>query len=227
MLFRSGRPYLDLADFVHRASVSEPTTEALLLIGAFQGLHPGFNHRDLLLHFGDLKRLNKSPRSKSSSAQLTLHLSPGEIEKSGLKDFTPFEQVRHEITLTGMDISHHLMEFYGEFLNAIGAVRSSEVIKQRSESIILVAGVKVALQTPPVRSGRRVMFLTIDDGYGCNDITFFEDVQGESASLLYSSKLFLIRGAVRRTGSKGVSLRALTAWDLRDSYEQWRNLRNL
>ena len=58
----AGRPYLDLADFVHRASVSEPTTEALLLIGAFQGLHPGFNHRDLLLHFGDRKstRLNSS-----------------------------------------------------------------------------------------------------------------------------------------------------------------------
>ena len=220
-----GRPYSDLADFVYRTTVSEPTIEALILIGAFQSLHPGFNHRDLLLHLGDLKRLNKTVRG--NTAQLSLHLSPGSIEKSGLKDFTPFEKVRHEITLTGMDVSHHLMEFYGEFLNTIGAVRSSEVIKQRSESIILVAGVKVALQTPPVRSGRRVMFLTIDDGYGCNDITFFEDVQNDYASLLYSTKLFLVRGAVRRTGDRGVSLRALSAWDLRDSYEQWRNLRNL
>ena len=71
------------------------------------------------------------------------------------------------------------------------------------------------------------MFLTIDDGYGCNDITFFEDVQADCAALVQSAKLFLIRGAVRRTGEKGVSLRALSAWDLRDSYEQWRNLRNL
>lgn len=227
----AGRPYLDLADFVHRGSASQPVTEALILIGAFQALHPGFNHRDLLLHFGDLTRLNsslqKSSRNKAGTAQMALHLAPSSIEKSGLKDFTSFEKVRHEVAITGMDISHHLMEFYGDFLNAVGAVRSSEVIKQRSDAIILVAGVKVALQTPPVRSSRRVMFLTLDDGYGCNDITFFEDIQAECASLLYGTKLFLVRGAVRRTGAKGVSLRALSAWDLRDSYQQWRNLRNL
>ena len=31
---------------------------------------------------------------------------------------------------------------------------------------VLVAGVKVATQTPPIRSGRRVVFLTLDDGTG-------------------------------------------------------------
>jgi error-prone DNA polymerase len=103
--------------------------------------------------------------------------------------------------ITGMDISHHMLEFYGDFLNHIGAVRSSaDLIHRRAGESVLVAGVKVALQTPPVRSGRRVMFLTLDDGHGCSDITFFEDVQSSCAALLYSSSLFLVKGEVRRTG---------------------------
>jgi error-prone DNA polymerase len=103
-------------------------------------------------------------------------------------------------------------------------VRSSDLIHQRAGSTVLVAGVKVSLQTPPVRSGRRVIFLTIDDSYGCNDITFFEDIQESSAGLLYSSSLFLVRGEIRRTGPRGISIRATKVWELGASYEKWRNL---
>jgi len=217
------RPYSDLADFVHRAGASAPTTKALLLLGAFDELYKGqnLNRRDLLMHLHDL---DKFSRSKSGSGQLALQLVPSSLESSGLPDLTAAERIRNEIDLTGMDISHHMMEFYGEFLNSIGAVRSSDVIHQRSGARILVAGVKVALQTPPVRSGRRVMFLTLDDGYGCNDITFFEDSQTDHASLLYHSWLFLVRGVVRKTGPRGISIRAESAWELSDSYSQWRSL---
>jgi error-prone DNA polymerase len=123
-----------------------------------------------------------------------------------------------------MDISHHMIEFYSEFLNQIGAVRSSDLLSQRSRSSVLVAGVKVALQTPPVRSGKRVMFLTLDDGYGCSDATFFEDMQRSCAETLYNSWLLLVRGEIRRTGPRGVSIRATGAWELSAAYEKWRNV---
>jgi error-prone DNA polymerase len=114
-----------------------------------------------------------------------------------------------------------MIEFYGDFLNAIGAVRSSDLLKQRSQSSVLVAGIKVAMQTPPVRSGKRVIFLTLDDGYGCSDSTFFTDVQSEYANVLYSTSLLLVRGVTRRTGARGISIRATGAWDLRAAYESW------
>jgi error-prone DNA polymerase len=114
-----------------------------------------------------------------------------------------------------------MIEFYGEFLNAIGAVRSSDLLKQRSQSSVLVAGIKVAMQTPPVRSGKRVIFLTLDDGYGLSDSAFFTDVQSEYANVLYSTSLLLVRGVTRRTGAKGLSIRATGAWDLRAAYESW------
>jgi error-prone DNA polymerase len=146
------------------------------------------------------------------------------LVKSGLPDLRSDELVKHEIEHLNMDISHHMIEFYSNFLNEIGAVRSSDLLKQRSKSQVLVAGVKVALQTPPVRSGKRVMFLTLDDGFGCSDATFFEDTQKSYASTLLNSQLLLVRGEIRRTGPRGVSLRATGAWGLLDAYEKWRNL---
>jgi len=131
------------------------------------------------------------------------------------------ESVKYEVDRLGIDMSRHMIEFYGDFLNAIGAVRSSDLLKQRSQSSVLVAGIKVAIQTPPVRSGKRVIFLTLDDGYGLSDSTFFTDVQGEYANVLYSTSLLLVRGVTRRTGARGISIRATGAWDLRAAYESW------
>jgi error-prone DNA polymerase len=223
----SNRPFVDLADFVHRSGVSRPTCEALLMVGAFDALYPDtLNHRDLLLHLNDLykwSRTSSKALSNLSGSQLTFGFTP-ELSKTGLPDLRAHEQVRNEIEFLGMDISHHMMEFYAEFLNQIGAVKSSDLIKQRSNSSVLVAGVKVILQTPPIRSGKRVIFVTLDDGNGCSDATFFEDAQRSYAETLYNSKLLLVRGNLRRTGARGVSIRATGAWDLSAAYEKWRNL---
>jgi error-prone DNA polymerase len=223
------RPYLDLADFVARSSASRPVCEALIMVGAFDELHQldqgELNRRDLLLHLQDLYKLSSTAMRGTATNQMVLGLTPPPLEASGLPRLSSAEEVRHELDLTGMDISRHMMEFYGEFLNHVGAVRSSDLIHKRSGESVLVAGVKVALQMPPIRSGKRVIFLTLDDGHGCNDVTFFEDIQRSSGNLLFRSSLFLVRGEIRRTGPRGVSLRATQAWELTDSYEKWRNLR--
>ena len=214
----AARPYIDLADFVHRSGASAPVIESMILTGAFDRLHPDVNRRDLLLHFSDLQ---KSPVATVSGAQMNLNFAPPELTSSGLPDMSSAESVKYEVDRLGIDMSRHLIEFYGEFLNSIGAVRSSDLLKQRSQSSVLVAGIKVAMQTPPVRSGKRVIFLTLDDGYGCSDSTFFTDVQGEYANVLYSTSLLLVRGVTRRTGARGISIRATGVWDLRLAYESW------
>jgi error-prone DNA polymerase len=234
----AARPYSDLADFVARSGASRPTCEALILVGGFDEIHLSagspLNHRDLLLHLQDLYKLTSDSRNtrysqatkhSTGGTQMLLGLTPPALTPSGLPDLTLAERVDHEVTLTGMDISRHMLDFYGEFLNHVGAIKSADLIRQRAGSSVLVAGVKVALQMPPIRSGKRVIFLTLDDGYGCNDITFFEDLQQSHSTLLFASTLFLIRGEVRRTGPRGISLRATDAWELTDSYDKWRNLR--
>jgi error-prone DNA polymerase len=214
----AGRPYIDLNDFVRRSGSSTPVTESMILTGAFDVLHADVNRRDLLLHFSDLQ---KSPNAAVSGAQMNLGFEPPALISSGLPAMSAAESVKYEVDRLGIDMSRHMIEFYGEFLNAIGAVRSSDLLKQRSQSSVLVAGIKVAMQTPPVRSGKRVIFVTLDDGYGLSDSTFFTDVQGEYANVLYSTSLLLVRGVTRRTGARGISIRATGAWDLRAAYESW------
>ena len=214
----AARPYIDLNDFVRRSGSSTPVTESMILTGAFDSLHVDVNRRDLLLHFSDLQ---KSPSAAVSGAQMNLGFDPPALISSGLPAMSAAESVKYEVDRLGIDMSRHMIEFYGDFLNAIGAVRSSDLLKQRSQSSVLVAGIKVAMQTPPVRSGKRVIFVTLDDGYGLSDSTFFTDVQGEYANVLYSTSLLLVRGITRRTGARGISIRATGAWDLRAAYESW------
>jgi error-prone DNA polymerase len=77
-----------------------------------------------------------------------------------------------------------------------------------------VAGVKVASQTPAVRSGQRIIFLTLDDGTGLADVTVFERVQPWCAKTIFHGFVLAVWGRLRRTGVKGVSVIAERAWDL-------------
>ncbi|MGC4112417.1 MAG: DNA polymerase III subunit alpha [Nocardioides sp.] len=157
-----------------------------------------------------------------TSVQLTLDLGDEPQEHvSGLPEMSAEERMRAELEILGLDASRHVVDTYADFLDALGAVRSRDLLQQRSRSEILVAGVKVATQTPPVRSGRRVVFLTLDDGTGPVDATFFEDAQGPYAATVFGSWLLVVRGEVRRTGHRGISLRATGAWPLGDLHARW------
>ena len=145
-----------------------------------------------------------------------------DITPSGLPEFSAAERVRAELSVLGVDASRHVVDFYRGFLDAIGVTYSADLLKARTGREILITGVKVATQTPPVRSGRRVVFLTLDDATGPADATFFEDAQGPYAATVFSSWLLVVRGVLRRTGPRGVSLRATGAWDLQELYQMWR-----
>jgi len=105
-------------------------------------------------------------------------------------------------------------------------VRSDELVGLRSKTDVLIAGVRVATQTPPMRSGKRVVFLTLDDGFGCSDATFFEEAQKRSSQILFNNRLLLIAGKTRRTGVRGVSIMAENAWDLRALWNQWNSAKS-
>jgi error-prone DNA polymerase len=193
--------------------------------------------RDLLLQIGELDRWSRSGARATSNGQLSLDLlglaaaeeapaapeetAPGWAEGSGLPEFTDAELVRAELEVLGLDASRHVIDFYRPFLAALDAVPARELLGCRSQAEVLVAGVKVATQTPPIRSGRRVVFVTLDDGTGCADATFFEDAQGPYAATVFHSWLLVIRGVLRRTGPRGVSLRATGAWELPALHEAW------
>jgi error-prone DNA polymerase len=134
---------------------------------------------------------------------------------------TGAEQVRAELEVLGLDVSRHVVDFYEPFLKAMGVTRAQHLLQRRSHSEVLVCGVKVATQTPPIRSGRRVIFVTLDDATGPLDATFFEDAQVGYASTVFHSWLLVVRGIVRRTGPRGVSIRATGCWELPMLRDLW------
>ena len=158
-----------------------------------------------------------------TSVQLTLDLGdePGDGEVSGLPEMDAEERMKAELEILGLDASRHVVDSFAEFLDELGATRSRDLLSKRSKSELLVAGVKVATQTPPIRSGRRVIFLTLDDATGPVDATFFEDAQGPYAATVFHSWLLVVRGELRRTGRRGVSLRATGCWELPELHALW------
>ncbi len=299
----AARPYQSLTDFWHRARVSRPIVERLVLAGGFDSVYgigsalPGVRRRgkvtrrDLLLQVADLDRHTRAvdrasagrgrglrsaparasspaddragaaaarnssdagvrdearaadrdgtrdgvwaqaarqskatrPAAPVSSVQLALDLgdTPVDGEVSGLPEMNASERVRAELEILGLDVSRHVVDFYAGFLDALGVTRSVDLPTRRSRSEVLVAGVKVATQTPPIRSGRRVVFLTLDDGTGPADATFFEDAQGPYAATVFHSWLLVVRGELRRTGRHGISLRATGCWELPVLHDLW------
>ena len=231
-------PFLDLDDFWHRAGVSRPVLERLILVGAFDRLHGigvgavprrgQVTRRDLLLHVAALDRHTRSRVSShgpgaQGRVQLSLDLGDApSLITHGLPELTGVERVRAELDILGLDASAHVMDFYRPLTRALGVTRSADLLSCRSGSTVWIAGTKVATQTPPVRSGRRVVFLTIDDGSGPADTAFFEDVQESYASVVFHSWMLLVRGVVRRTGDRGLSIRATGAWELSGLEEAWR-----
>jgi error-prone DNA polymerase len=161
--------------------------------------------------------------AQAQPTQLALDLgdTPELAMATGLPEMTGPERVRAELDILGLDASAHIIDFYAPMLQALGVTLSDQLLGARSRSELWVAGVKVATQTPPIRSGRRVVFLTLDDSTGPVDATFFEDVQGPYAATVFHSWMLLVRGILRRTGPKGVSLRATGAWELSGLWEAW------
>lgn len=134
--------------------------------------------------------------------------------RSGLPQVGDAERIRAEIEVLGLDWSSHIIALYEPLLAELGVTRARDLLRVRNRAEILVAGVKVATQTPPVRTGTRVVFATLDDATGPVDLAFFDRAQQSYATTVFHSWLLLARGTVRRTGPRGVSLTASAAWDL-------------
>jgi error-prone DNA polymerase len=159
---------------------------------------------------------------RPSEVQLALALPvAGACRSSGLPEMTAGESVRAELDVLGMDVSQHVLDFYRPMLADLAIVPARDLLSQRSQAEVWVAGVKVATQTPPIRSGRRVVFLTLDDSTGPVDATFFEDAQDPYASTVFGGWLLMVRGVTRRTGPRGISIRATGCWDLGSVHEVW------
>ncbi|OSC67368.1 DNA polymerase III subunit alpha [Streptomyces sp. 4F] len=207
-----GQPYASLLDFWERARPSRPLAGRLAQVGALDAF--GANRRDLQLHLTELHRGARGGRGDQ------LPLSGGRRTASaGLPDLTSAEKLSAELGVLSMDASRNLMDDHRTFLRELGVVSAKRLREARHGETVLVAGAKAATQTPPVRSGRRVIFSTLDDGSGLVDLAFFDDSHDACAHTVFHSWLLLVRGVVQRRGPRSLSVVGSAAWNLADLLE--------
>jgi error-prone DNA polymerase len=201
---RAERPFTDVGDFLRRAVVSRPVVESIAHAGGFDAL-AGTNRRGQLYE----AITTEAPREGD---QLTL-LSGSPLEHS-FKDYTDAEVVRAELEVLGLDATRHIVSFYESLLADLGVTRARDLRSTRGGRRVMVAGVKVASQTPAIRSGQRIIFLTLDDATGPIEVTVFESVQPKVAKTVFHAFAMAVVGELRRTGVGGVSVIAEDVWDL-------------
>ncbi|MFI9602512.1 DNA polymerase III subunit alpha [Streptomyces sp. NPDC052043] len=208
-----GQSYGSLSDFWQRARPSRPTTERLAEIGALSCLHDGrLTRRDLLLQIAELHR--QSRNRTAGSGQLPIEAGAvGGAEPSGLPEMTGREALSAELNTLGVDVSRHLMEHHHRLLREIGATDAAHLTGMRAGQQVLVAGVRASTQTPPIASGKRIIFVTLEDGSGLVDLAFFEDSHPACAHTVFHSGLLLVRGTVQVRGTRRTVVGTM-AWDL-------------
>jgi error-prone DNA polymerase len=204
---RADKPFRDLGDFTRRTRVSQPVSEALTHAGAFDQLEQSHTRtrRDRLF-----EAITTEPQREGEQLALAVH----EPLTTALPEYTDAERVRAELDVLGIDASRHVISFFGPQLAELGVTSSADLRKLRAGDRVTVAGVKVSSQTPAVRSGQRIIFLTLDDSTGPVEVTVFESAQAKCARIVFHSWVIAIRGTLRRVGVKGVSVIAEEAFDL-------------
>jgi error-prone DNA polymerase len=213
---RADRPFHDVGDFLRRTGVSRPVVEALTHAGAFDAIGGG-TRRDRLY-----EAMTSDPQREGAQLALALEDAAPEARREpearpgdqGLPEYTDAEKVRAELEVVGLDASRHLVSFFEPLLADLGVVRSKDLYRHRADEWVMVAGVKVASQTPAIRSGQRIVFLTLDDATGPVDVTVFERVQPKVAKTVFHSFVVAVWGRLRRTGARGVGIIAEDVWDL-------------
>ncbi|MEU2658091.1 DNA polymerase III subunit alpha [Streptomyces sp. NPDC007325] len=210
----TGRPYASLLDFWERARPGKPVAERLAQVGALDAF--GANRRDLLLHLTELHRTQRGAASYGGQLPLAKGRKTAPV---GLPDLDESERLSAELGILGMDASRHLMGDHHAFLRELGVVSADRLRSTPHGRTVLVAGAKAATQTPPIRSGKRVIFTTLDDGTGLVDLAFFDDAHERCAHTVFHSWLLLVRGVVQRRGPRSVSVVGAAAWNLAELAE--------
>ncbi|MFE3852160.1 DNA polymerase III subunit alpha [Streptomyces griseorubiginosus] len=207
-----GQPYASLLDFWERARPSRPVAQRLAQVGALDSF--GANRRDLQLHLTELHRGGRG----AGGGQLPL-AGGRRTAPAGLPDLSSVERLSAELGVLAMDVSRNLMDDHQDFLRELGVVGARRLREARHGETVLVAGAKVATQTPPIRSGKRVIFTTLDDGTGLVDLAFFDDSHDACAHTVFHSWLLLVRGVVQRRGPRSLSVVGAAAWNLAELVE--------
>ena len=126
----------------------------------------------------------------------------------GLADFTEREKWLQEERLLGFSPRGHVMQLVRaeKGLEARGYLRTGQARSAPEGTPLSAAGVPVRPHRPPTRSGRRLVFLALEDEEGLLEVMVPEDIYRRDGAVLFPAAPVLgVDGRARRRGT-GMSL---------------------
>jgi DNA polymerase III alpha subunit len=208
-------PFNGFEDFYLRTRIDYPIVENLIRAGAFDSLEP--DRTELLWRLPVLHdRLEALTGSAGQRpGQLRAFFSPP--ARAGLdRSWSLEDKVHAEIELMGLTVSCHPLELYEDELRRMGVRMSYELPTLGDEVPVTVAGVYERAQNPWMRSGKRTMFLTLEDAYGLFECVCFESKLAKIAPVVARASYFLVRGRLQNNHKRGLAVVAEEVFDLED-----------
>ncbi len=209
---RSRSRFTSLRDFVLRVDAGQPVVENLVKVGAFDAFGSRCEMLAELTGLLQYKRRtcphNQLPQTRAGlktrpyifdnpSVGADLQVRPPESGK---------ESLLAEREILSLDLSAHPLDFcnLGE-----GFTRIKDLPDLPTGQAVKIAGSVIRYQTPPTRTGKRVVYIIMEDGSGVADVTVFGDVQEKCGSVLFRAGWMEVRGKIQRRGPKSLSIIAV------------------
>jgi len=185
------QPYEDLPDFMRRIKPSGNVAQNLACCGALDCFDS--NLRRLLWRLGAF-RPAKQP-------QLNL---PQTTVLNSIADFTDQEKCCHDWDILGFSPTWHPLELVRLKLADEGVFTNQQIKEQRPNGSVKTAGLLIRPHRPPTRSGRTVVFFTLEDETGLLDVTVFQNVYEQYGKEIFSSSVLLVEGHLDHRGTASI-----------------------
>jgi error-prone DNA polymerase len=174
-----GNGYHSLLDLCQRTAgqVSRDGLEALISAGALDSLHP--NRRALLWALPEVMAAARAEEGAQGSLL-------GGALPTAIPDWSWTEKYAKEYEYLGLMVRGHVMAFHRANLEREGYLTAAAAKALPAGTLVKVAGVPICPHRPPTRSGKTVVFLSLEDETGLVDLTVFEDVYQRFGHLIFT-----------------------------------------
>nr|WP_237399620.1 DNA polymerase III subunit alpha [Rathayibacter iranicus] len=211
------QPFSSLQDFRDRVRPRRATLDSLVRVGALDGFinyEPARRH-ELLAHLSSVRTTANRINPDQLAFDFDLPVDP----RAGVTSLELHGRTQTDLELKELRLAinrHQMESFYPLFLD-LGVTPTTKLSELPGGTEVIIAGVRRATNTPPMRGGKRVVFVSLDDGTGpVSNIVFFHDAQEQIGSGVFQTHYMLVKGRTRRAGARGVSVTGDQAWDLLD-----------
>ncbi len=215
---KSSGLYVSFLDFCVRVpGVDRLQLEQLIRAGAFDALEG--NRRRLLWNLpGILQYIREREGFGELVIDPIIRIEHETLMASRMKDFSYHERLAMEYQTLGYGVSGHWMDLYRSDLTARRCQTITEALSLSDGALATVAGLVIRPHRPPTKSGKTVVFFSLEDEEGMIDVTVFQDVYHRDGAVLFdpSRGVIIVQGVIQRRQGGNVQMiaHALYAYKL-------------